>query len=132
MAWRATPGAAWTAPSSAAPATPARFERTDLPGAWEALRANAYVNDADHVMDNYTLRRPNPQSAMPMPMASNVDRRIRGGRVESEWRWDQVVVQAGLDSQQSRHPRPQRQRRGRVPERAVAYRRALRQSWRVH
>ncbi|WOS42475.1 TonB-dependent copper receptor [Xanthomonas rydalmerensis] len=81
----------------------ARFERTDLPGAWEALRGNAYVNDADHVMDNYTLRRPNPQSAMPMPMASNVDRRTSGGRVESEWRWEQIVVQAGVDTQQSRH-----------------------------
>ncbi|KTF37315.1 TonB-dependent copper receptor [Xanthomonas translucens] len=81
----------------------ARFERTDLPGAWEALRANVYLNDADHVMDNYTLRRPNPQSAMPMPMASNVDRRTSGGRVEAEWRWDRIAVQAGVDTQRSRH-----------------------------
>ncbi len=55
----------------------ARFEKRNLPGAWETLQANVYYNEADHVMDNYTLRTPNPNSMMPMPMASNVDRRTQ-------------------------------------------------------
>jgi iron complex outermembrane receptor protein len=62
-----------------------------------------YYNDADHVMDNYTLRTPNPHSSMPMPMAANVDRRTTGGRIASEWRWQDIAVVAGVDAQDSRH-----------------------------
>ncbi|KQN96516.1 MULTISPECIES: TonB-dependent copper receptor [Stenotrophomonas] len=80
-----------------------RFERGNLPGAWDKLQANLYYNDADHVMDNYTLRTPNPHGSMPMPMASNVERRTTGGRVASEWRWQDVAVVAGVDTQDSRH-----------------------------
>ncbi|WP_282277323.1 TonB-dependent copper receptor [Stenotrophomonas sp. PS02297] len=80
-----------------------RFERGNLPGAWDKLQANLYYNDADHVMDNYTLRTPNPHGSMPMPMASNVERRTTGGRVASEWRWQDVAVVAGVDAQDSRH-----------------------------
>jgi iron complex outermembrane recepter protein len=81
----------------------ARFEKDNLPGAWDSLKANVYANDADHVMDNYTLRDPNPDSSMPMPMAANVDRRTRGGRIASEWRWQDVALVAGIDAQDSRH-----------------------------
>lgn len=80
-----------------------RFERGNLPGAWDKLQANLYYNDADHVMDNYTLREPNPHGSMPMPMASNVERRTTGGRLASEWRWQEVAVVAGVDAQDSRH-----------------------------
>ncbi|MFT3762646.1 MAG: TonB-dependent copper receptor [Pseudoxanthomonas sp.] len=80
-----------------------RFEKNGLPGAWESLQANLYDNFADHVMDNYTLRTPNPTGSMPMPMASNVDRRTRGGRIASEWLWGEVAATAGVDAQQSRH-----------------------------
>ncbi len=80
-----------------------RFERGNLPGAWDKLQANLYYNDADHVMDNYTLRTPNPHGSMPMPMASNMERRTTGGRVASEWRWQDVAVVAGVDAQDSRH-----------------------------
>lgn len=80
-----------------------RFERDNLPGAWDKLQANLYYNNADHLMDNYTLRTPNPASSMPMPMASNVERRTTGGRVSSEWRWQEVAVVAGFDAQDSRH-----------------------------
>lgn len=80
-----------------------RFERGNLPGAWDKLQANLYYNDADHVMDNYTLRTPNPHGSMPMPMASNVERRTTGGRVASEWRWQDVAIVAGVDAQDSRH-----------------------------
>lgn len=81
----------------------ARFEKDNLPGAWDKLQANLYYNDADHVMDNYTLRTPNPASSMPMPMASNVDRRTTGGRIASEWRWQDIAIVAGADAQDSRH-----------------------------
>lgn len=81
----------------------ARFEKDNLPGAWDTLLANVYYNDADHLMDNYTLRTPNPDSSMPMPMAANVDRRTAGGRIASEWRWQDVAVVAGIDAQDSRH-----------------------------
>ena len=81
----------------------ARFERDNLPGAWDKLLANVYYNDADHLMDNYTLREPNMASSMPMPMAANVDRRTTGGRVAAEWRWQNVAVVAGFDAQDSRH-----------------------------
>ncbi len=80
-----------------------RFERGNLPGAWDKLQANLYYNNADHLMDNYTLRTPNPASSMPMPMASNVERRTTGGRVSSEWRWQDVAIVAGVDAQDSRH-----------------------------
>lgn len=80
-----------------------RFEKDNLPGAWDKLQANLYANSADHVMDNYTLRTPNPDSSMPMPMASNVERRTNGGRVASEWRWQDVAIVAGVDAQESRH-----------------------------
>ncbi len=80
-----------------------RFERGNLPGAWDKLQANLYYNNADHLMDNYTLRTPNPASSMPMPMASNVERRTTGGRVSSEWRWQDVAIVAGVDAQGSRH-----------------------------
>ncbi|MCD9086126.1 TonB-dependent copper receptor [Stenotrophomonas sp. SY1] len=80
-----------------------RFEKDNLPGAWDKLQANLYYNNADHVMDNYTLRTPNPDSSMPMPMASNVERRTTGGRVSSEWRWQDVAIVAGIDAQDSRH-----------------------------
>ncbi len=81
----------------------ARFEKDNLPGAWDKLLANVYYNDADHVMDNYTLRTPNPDSSMPMPMAANVDRRTTGGRIASEWRWQNIAIVAGVDAQDSRH-----------------------------
>ncbi len=81
----------------------ARFERDNLPGAWDKLQANVYYNDADHVMDNYTLREPNAASSMPMPMASNVDRRTTGGRIASEWRWQDIAIVAGVDTLDSRH-----------------------------
>jgi iron complex outermembrane receptor protein len=81
----------------------ARLEKKNLPGAWESINASVYYNDADHVMDNYSLRTPNPDSSMPMPMASNVDRRTTGGRVAGEWRWNDIAIVAGVDTQDSRH-----------------------------
>jgi iron complex outermembrane receptor protein len=79
-----------------------RFEKT-FHGALRKLEANAFHNEADHVMDNFTLRDPNPMSAMPMPMAADVDRRTDGGRIAAEWAWSGIELTAGLDTQRSRH-----------------------------
>lgn len=80
-----------------------RYEHTGLPGAWESVQASLYHNAADHVMDNYSLRTPNPDSSMPMPMASNVDRRTRGGRIAATASGESVSATFGLDGQDSRH-----------------------------
>jgi iron complex outermembrane receptor protein len=80
-----------------------RFEKTDFGGVLKELEANVFYNYADHVMDNYTLREPNPMSSMPMPMAADVDRLTRGGRVAATWRVKSLDVTAGLDTQRSRH-----------------------------
>ena len=79
-----------------------RFEQQSLSESWKKWSANLYYNDADHVMDNYTLRTPNPQSAMAMAMAANVNRTTQGGRIASEWRWGAVDAVAGVDLQDSR------------------------------
>ncbi len=66
----------------------------------ERIEAQLYYNEADHVMDNYTLRRPAPQKAMPMRMASDVRRRTLGGRAAATLLFDsdfKLVV--GIDAQ---------------------------------
>lgn len=80
-----------------------RFEKKNLGGVLDAIEANAYSNDADHVMDNYTLRDPNPMGPMPMAMASNVDRHTTGGRAAATWKLGQWNIVTGLDTQRSRH-----------------------------
>lgn len=71
---------------------------------WDELEVQAYSNYADHVMDNYTLRQPDPASMMPMPMASDVARRTNGGRIAGTWRWDETVqLVAGLDGSTNAH-----------------------------
>lgn len=79
-----------------------RFEK-GFDGVLRKLRTNVFRNYADHVMDNYTLRDPNPMSSMPMPMASNVDRLTEGGRIAVEWAWTGFELTTGLDTQRSRH-----------------------------
>ena len=50
--------------------TSLRFEKTNIGEHLQEFEASIYHNVADHVMDNYTLRTPNPHSMMPMPMAN--------------------------------------------------------------
>ncbi|MEO7200191.1 MAG: TonB-dependent copper receptor, partial [Dokdonella sp.] len=80
-----------------------KFAKNNIGGVLDAVEANVYSNYADHVMDNYTLRAPDPHGAMPMPMASNVDRRTSGGRVAGTWVWSQFSLTGGLDHQRNRH-----------------------------
>lgn len=80
-----------------------RFQKKNIGGALDAIEASVFHNDADHVMDNYSLREPNPMSSMPMPMASNVDRSTAGGRFAATWKWESTEITAGADTQDSRH-----------------------------
>ncbi|GGD56775.1 copper transporter porin [Pseudoxanthomonas indica] len=80
-----------------------RFEKVNLAGALDTFETSAFYNHADHVMDNYSLREPNPMSAMPMPMVANVDRRTLGGRAALGWKWQRFELIAGVDGQESRH-----------------------------
>nr|WP_257644327.1 TonB-dependent copper receptor [Luteimonas salinisoli] len=82
-----------------------RFEKRNPGGRLAEVEASLFYNRADHVMDNYTLRTPNPDGAMAMPMASNVERRTSGGRVAATWRTDAWDLVAGIDAQDGRHRR---------------------------
>jgi iron complex outermembrane recepter protein len=80
-----------------------RFEKAFHGGLLRTLQASVYSNEADHVMDNFTLRDPNPMGPMPMPMAADVDRRTDGGRIAAGWAWTAFELTAGVDTQRSRH-----------------------------
>ncbi len=79
-----------------------RFEKSGFGGVLRRVEASAYRNQVDHVMDNYTLRDPNPMSMMPMPMAADVDRLTRGGRAALEFAGADWQVTTGVDAQNSR------------------------------
>jgi len=77
-----------------------RFDRTHISGLFKELEAQAYYNDTDHVMDNFTLRTPAVNSGMPMAMASNVNRRTVGGRFAATLTLtDSLQLVTGLDMQ---------------------------------
>lgn len=80
-----------------------RFEKRNLGGALEKLEANLYYNYADHIMDNFRLRAPDPSGMMPMPMASEVDRRTVGGRLAATWRLGDWELVSGVDALRSEH-----------------------------
>ncbi|MGZ2499141.1 iron complex outermembrane recepter protein [Ralstonia sp. 151470066-2] len=80
-----------------------RFEKSHIGEVLQRVEAQVYYNDADHVMDNFTLRKPDPMSSMPMGMAADVGRRTVGGRVAATLRWaDALQLVTGLDMQTSR------------------------------
>ena len=56
------------------------FDKQHLGDVLDRIEARVYYNEADHVMDNTTLRQPDPTSSMPMRMASEVRRRTFGAR----------------------------------------------------
>lgn len=77
----------------------------DRPDAvFSRIEAQLYYNYTDHVMDNYTLRHPDPSSMMPMAMASDVDRKTVGGRVVGTFDWSEAWrLQTGIDGSSSVH-----------------------------
>ncbi|SBS33797.1 Hemin receptor precursor [Marinomonas aquimarina] len=77
-----------------------RFEKQNLSDNWSKLEAQLNYGYADHVMDNFTLRQP-PM----MPMAMELDRRTRSGRVASTWDWSDYSIIVGLDAKEEEHRR---------------------------
>lgn len=73
------------------------------PGVLSGYEASLYYNRADHIMDNYSLRTPNPMSMMAMPMYSNVDRTTTGGRAALTWQLGTVELITGADTSRSVH-----------------------------
>lgn len=80
-----------------------KFEKRNLGGTLDKLEAQLYYNYADHIMDNFRLRTPDPGSMMAMPMASQVDRRTVGGRLAATWKWSDVEWVTGVDALRSEH-----------------------------
>lgn len=80
-----------------------RFEKSNLGEVLDKVEAQVYYNYADHVMDNYSLRKPSGSGMMGMPMVSNVDRRTLGARIKATWRWADVQLISGIDAQTNEH-----------------------------
>ena len=89
-----------------------RFEKDNIGERLQAFEASVFHNVADHVMDNYSLRDPNPDGPMPMPMASNVERGTSGGRAAATWVGAGFELVTGVDAQDSRHRRRSAMGRG--------------------
>lgn len=97
-----------------------RVEKRHLGSVLDKLEAQIYYNYADHVMDNFTLRAPDPSGPMAMAMAMDVARATWGGRVAGTWNLaPDLSLATGLDFQQSWH-------RSRNGDAKVSYREA---SW---
>ncbi|RQR55150.1 TonB-dependent copper receptor [Burkholderia sp. Bp9126] len=79
------------------------FDKRHIGDVLERIEARVYYNEADHVMDNYTLRQPDPTSSMPMRMASEVRRRTFGARAAATFRFgDGFKLVTGVDAQSNR------------------------------
>ncbi|GLU31375.1 outer membrane copper receptor [Trinickia caryophylli] len=80
-----------------------KFEKKHIGEVLDRIEAQVFYNEADHVMDNYTLRMPDPTSSMPMRMASEVRRRTLGARVAATFRFaDAFKLVTGVDAQSNR------------------------------
>ncbi|KVM80221.1 TonB-dependent copper receptor [Burkholderia stagnalis] len=79
------------------------FDKRHIGDVLERIEARVYYNEADHVMDNYTLRQPDPTSSMPMRMASEVRRRTFGARAAATFRFgSDFKLVTGVDAQSNR------------------------------
>ncbi|KVP33966.1 TonB-dependent receptor [Burkholderia ubonensis] len=79
------------------------FDKQHIGDVLDRVEARVYYNEADHVMDNYTLRQPDPTGSMPMRMASEVRRRTLGARAAATFRFgDDFKLVAGVDAQSNR------------------------------
>ncbi len=79
------------------------FDKRHIGDVLERIEARVYYNEADHVMDNYTLRQPDPTSSMPMRMASEVRRRTLGARAAATFRFgSDFKLVTGVDAQSNR------------------------------
>ncbi|KWI50217.1 TonB-dependent receptor [Burkholderia pseudomultivorans] len=79
------------------------FDKRHIGEVLDRVEARVYYNEADHVMDNYTLRQPDPASSMPMRMAAEVRRRTFGARAAATFRFgDDFKLVTGVDAQTNR------------------------------
>ncbi|WCD83555.1 TonB-dependent copper receptor [Pseudomonas sp. TUM22785] len=80
-----------------------RFEKSNLGDVLTKVEAQVYYNYADHIMDNFSLRDPDPSGMMPMPMAAQVDRRTLGARFAATVNLGEVELVTGVDALRSEH-----------------------------
>lgn len=81
-----------------------RLEKRDLAPGFTKLQAQLYRNQADHVMDNFTLRTPPTSGMMAGGKASNVRRTTTGGRLAATLQpADALSLVTGLDFMLSPH-----------------------------
>lgn len=87
-----------------------RVEKSNIGDVLDKLEAQVYYNYANHIMDNITLRSPSSGGMsghhgmhMAAGMAMQVDRRTIGGRVMGTWRWQDVKLESGVDTQTNTH-----------------------------
>lgn len=91
----------------------------------ERVQAQAFYNQADHVMDNFRLR--HLTGAQAVPSATQVGRQTAGARLAATWAFDEFEWITGLDAQRSAHrlrkSSHRRDTQGYVPPHASAWRR---------
>ncbi|WP_052750204.1 TonB-dependent copper receptor [Arsukibacterium sp. MJ3] len=81
-----------------------KWSLNDINHYLQRLDVQWYYNYIDHVMDNYSLRSFRPSMMMPMPGASNPDRRTLGARLYTEWfLTNDLSWQVGVDGAQNTH-----------------------------
>jgi iron complex outermembrane receptor protein len=81
-----------------------RFRQSGLPGVLSSVEANVFVNDVDHVMDNYSQRTFAPSTMMTAPSASNPDRLTLGARAAAKLAIaENLRATVGFDHQDNRH-----------------------------
>ncbi|MBT0723391.1 TonB-dependent copper receptor [Rosenbergiella sp. S61] len=79
------------------------FKKENISETFTQLTSHLYYNNADHVMDNFSLR--HPTAGMSRPMRSEVGRKTLGGRVMGTWEWTSTELRSGVDMQHNSHRR---------------------------
>ena len=75
-----------------------RVEKKNVSDVIEKIEAQINYNFNDHVMDNYSLRKP-PM----MQMATNVARKTLNARLAMTQEWDKIDLITGIDTQNNEH-----------------------------
>lgn len=99
-----------------------RFEQSNIGETFDKFEANVYYNNANHIMDNYSLRVPThiissgeshckcarARAAVlalksDPRMAMQLDRQTLGGRTMGTWLWSDYELRSGIDLQENSH-----------------------------
>jgi len=90
----------------------ARFEKQGIGRVLDKVEAQLYYGYTNHVMDNTTLRAggkqptcccKTKQHAVNAAKRKNLDRRTVGARVMTDWLWQDLKLQSGVDMQADSH-----------------------------